>query len=135
MKLLLYQSVFTLSLSLSPLVVLPREKNISGWYLRSLPVFPSCPSSRIAKHADRAFRASGRRSYARDRTRLSRSSRGCQATTSRLRGVSLYTGGLHTRWLLGYQRFLQRLRTEFRCSDGRTSPSALPTPARSLVLS
>lgn len=50
---------------------------------------------------------------------LNRSSRGCHEDAV-ARNKPVYTGGMYNRWLLGYQRFLQRLRTEFRCSDGRT---------------
>lgn len=50
---------------------------------------------------------------------LNRSSRGCHEDAV-AGNKPVYTGGMYNRWLLGYQRFLQRLRTEFRCSDGRT---------------
>lgn len=50
---------------------------------------------------------------------LNRSSRGCHEDAV-VGNKPVYTGGMYNRWLLGYQRFLQRLRTEFRCSDGRT---------------
>lgn len=50
---------------------------------------------------------------------LNRSSRGCHEDAVE-GNKAVYTRGMYSRWLLGYQRFLQRLRTEFRCSDGRT---------------
>lgn len=116
MKLLLYQSVLSFLRPPAPFYPLRcRGRNVGGWFVRLLPPFSSHLPVRPPEHRGRPSRAPFT-----NFTRLP-GYRG-------LRGISLYTGGAaHTRWLSRYQRFLQRLRTEFRCSDGRT-----PLPPRVL---